>query len=132
MHVTILLDHDLEGRVAFLQAGLAETGWDQALDIEFKRLRDFGLPEDSTDQEIWSYVQQEHLLLITNNRNRDHETSLEAVIERENRSDLLPVLTISEQASLIRPDYRQRVADKLALIIIDLENYLGTGRIFLP
>jgi hypothetical protein len=132
MNVTILLDHDIEGLVVFIQAGLMETGWAQDLNIQFKRLRDANLAEDSTDQEIWRYVQQERLLLVTNNRNRDDETSLEAVIERENRSDSLPVLTISEQARLLDPTYRQRVAEKLASIIIDYENYLGTGRVFLP
>jgi hypothetical protein len=57
MNAIILLDHDLEGRVIFFEAGLRETGWDQ---------------------------------------------------------------------------YRQRVADKLALVVIEIDNYLGTGRVFLP
>jgi len=132
MPLTILLDHDLEGRVVFLEAGLKETGWNQDLNIEFKRLRDLNLAEDSTDQEIWRYVQRERLLFITNNRSRDDETSLEAVIERESKLDSLPVLTISDQDKLILAEYRQKVADKLTLLIIDIEDYLGTGRIFLP
>jgi hypothetical protein len=132
MNVTILLDHDIEGLVVFIEAGLMETGWAQDLNIQFKRLRDANLAEDSSDEEVWRYVQQRRLLLVTNNRNREDDSSLEAVIERENRSDSLPVLTISDQAKLILPEYRRRVADKLASIIIDLENYLGTGRIFLP
>jgi hypothetical protein len=57
MNITILLDHDLEGRAMFFEAGLRETGWDQ---------------------------------------------------------------------------YRQSVADKLALVVIEIDNYLGTGRVFLP
>src|SRR5262249_23289682 len=73
MPLTILLDHDLEGRVVFLEAGLKETGWNQDLNIEFKRLRDLNLAEDSTDQEIWGYVQRERLLFITSNRSRDDE-----------------------------------------------------------
>lgn len=132
MKIAILLDHDLEGRVVFFEAGLRETGWDKDLSIEFKRLRDLNLPEDSTDREIWHYVQRERLLLVTNNRNRDNEDSLQTVVENENTSDSMPVLTISDQTKLIVPEYRQQVVDKLAAVIIDLENYLGTGRIYLP
>lgn len=47
MDITILLDADLEGK-----AELAETGWDQDIVIEFKRLRDFGLSHDTPDQEV--------------------------------------------------------------------------------
>lgn len=39
MKIAILLDHDLEGRQVFLEAALHETGWDNDLNIEFKRLR---------------------------------------------------------------------------------------------
>ena len=31
----MLLDHDLEGQSAFLEAGWRETGWDQDLHLEF-------------------------------------------------------------------------------------------------
>jgi len=57
---------------------------------------------------------------------------LQAVVETQNKPDSLPVLTISDQTRLSIPEYRQQVVDKLAAIIIDLENYLGTGRIYLP
>ena len=132
MKIAILLDHDLEGRQVFLDAALRETGWDKDLNIEFKRLRDLNLREASTDREIWYFVQREHVLLITSNRNRDHEDSLQFVIESESTATSLPVLTIADQNSLMISEYRQRVADKLAAVIIDLDAYLGTGRIYLP
>jgi len=132
MKITILLDHDLEGQVVFLKAGLRETGWDQHLTLEFKRLRDLNLPEDYTDQEIWRYAQQQRLLLLTNNRNKDDATSLQAIIEQENTPAALPVITLSDKDELALADYRLRVISGLAEIIIDLDNYLGTGRIFLP
>src|SRR5712692_10104281 len=53
MQTTILLDHDIEGHAKYLQAGLRETGWDQDLTIEFRRLRDLGLPDDSSDAAFW-------------------------------------------------------------------------------
>lgn len=132
MKIAILLDHDLEGRQVFLEAALHETGWDNDLNIEFKRLRDLNLREDSTDREIWYFVQRERLLLITSNRNRDDADSLQFVVEKESTGSSLPVLTISDQTRLMIPEYRQRVADKLAAVIIDLEAYLGAGRIYLP
>ena len=132
MKITLLLDHDLEGQVLFLEAGWRETGWDQYLHLEFIRLRDLNVPNDVTDQEIWHYVQREQFLLLTNNRNREDETSLEATIERENTPDSLPVLTVSDKDKLVLPAYRQQAAHKLAAVIIDLENYLGVGRVFIP
>jgi len=122
----ILLDHDLEGQVPFLEAGLRETGWDRYLHLEFRRLRDLNVPDNSTDQEIWRYVQHEHFLLLTNNRNREDETSFQATIERENRRDSLPVITVSDKDQLVFPVH------KLATIVIYLENYLGVGRVYIP
>lgn len=132
MKTTILLDHDIEGRAKYLQAGLRETGWDRDLTIEFVFLSDLGLPDDSNDQDIWRFAQQHRLLLITNNRNKEDEASLEATIERENTPDSLPVITLSEANRLVFPDYRQQTAHKLAEVIIYLENYLGVGRIYIP
>lgn len=132
MGITILLDHDLEGTEVFLAAGLQETGWDQLIQFHFKRLRDYGLPDNLSDQEIWRFVQTNQLLLITNNRNDENETSLQATIRRENRPDALPIVTVSDKDSLTLADYRQRVAHSLAAIKIDLDNYLGAGRLFIP
>lgn len=127
----ILLDHDCEGYTVFLVTGLQETGWQSLLAIEFIQLRDLGLSNDASDREIWRRCQEDRLLLITHNRNQDDATSLQATIQRENMSRSLPVLTIPRIERLVLADYRQRVAHRLAEILIDLENYLGAGRIFL-
>ncbi|MEP7336564.1 MAG: ACP S-malonyltransferase [Acidobacteriota bacterium] len=132
MKITVLLDHDIEGQVVYLEAGLADTGWDQLLEIEFIRLRDCGLAENTPDSEVWRYVQEHGLLLITNNRNNRGETSLHATIARENTPDSLPVVTISETDSLRLPDYRLRAAIALVKIIIYPEDFRGTGRTFIP
>ena len=75
MTTTILLDHDVEGHTKYLQASLRDTGWDRDFTIEFVRLRDLELPDDSSDQGIWRFAQQHRLLLLTNNRNQENETS---------------------------------------------------------
>ena len=79
-----------------------------------------------------AFAQQHRLLLITSNRNKEDEVSLEATIERENRPLSLPVITLSRANRLAFPDYRQQAALKLAEIIIYLNNYLGVGRIYIP
>jgi hypothetical protein len=132
MEITILVDHDLEGDDVFLAAGLKETGWDELIRVEFKRLRDYGLPANLPDQDIWRFVQQHRLLLATNNRNSDGETSLQATLQRENQPDSLPIITLSDRDALALADYRQRVAQSLVRIIIDLDDYLGAGRLWVP
>ena len=132
MEITILLDHDLAGNGIFIEQGLKETGWNQLIQVQFNRLRDYGLPDNLPDQEIWRFVQTHRLLLVTNNRNNENETSLQATMRRENTPQSLPVVTISDKDALIQTEYRQRVAQGLARIIIDLDNYLGTGRVFVP
>lgn len=132
MQTTILLDHNLDGHLIFLEAGLKETGWDQILSIEFGRLRDYGLPSDCPDHELWRLAQERQLLLLTHNRNRTDETSLQATIERENGPDSMPVITVADKEALLHSDYRCRVAESLALIIVDLHNYHGVGRVFVP
>lgn len=132
MEITILLDNDLTGNGLFIEEGLRETGWDQLIQFQFRRLRDYGLPANLPDQDIWRFVQAHRLLLVTNNRNDEDETSLQATMQRENTLESMPIVTVSDKDSLIQMDYRQRVAHRLAEIVFDLENYLGTGRLFVP
>lgn len=129
---TILVDNDLSGHLDYLIAAVREAGWEQDLALEFKRLRDCGLPYDCPDQEIWRYAQAQQLLIVTHNRNNKGETSLQATIERENVSSSLPVITISDKEKLKHPDYRRRVMARLIEIILYPEQYLGIGRIFVP
>lgn len=132
MILKILLDHDIEGYAVYLETALQETGWDQYLTIEFIRLRDIGLADDCSDREIWRRIQQDRLLLITHNRNRDGETSLQATIEKETKQDSLPVLTIPNVGRLVQADYRRLAIHKLVEIVLYLENHLGVGRIYIP
>jgi hypothetical protein len=132
MTSTILLDADLEGEAKYLKAGLEETGWDQELTIEFKCLRDFGLPHDTPDDEVWRFMQQHRLWLITNNRNNESEIALQATIERENTPDSLPVITTSDKDSLSEAEYRRKAVTRLVEILIYPEQSLGAGRLYIP
>lgn len=132
MEITILLDNDLVGNGVFIQEGLKGTGWDQLIQFHFKRLRDYGLPANLPDRDVWRFVQTHRLLLVTNNRNDEDDTSLQATMRRENTLASWPIVTVSDKDALPQTDYCQRVAHGLAEIVIDLENYLGAGRLFVP
>lgn len=132
MEITLLLDNDISGHGVFLEQGLKETGWSQLTHFQLKRLGDYGLPVDLPDDQVWRFVQKHRLLLITNNRNGEDEASLQATLGRENTLASLPVITVSDKDALVRSDYRQRVAHRIAEIVIYLENYLGSGRLYAP
>jgi hypothetical protein len=132
MEVTILIDQDLLGFAVFFEEGLKETGWAELIQCQFHQLHDYGLPANLPDQEVWRFVQAERLLLVTNNRNSEDETSLQATMRRENTLESLPIITVSDKEALRQADYRQRVAHRLVEIIFDLENYCGAGRLFVP
>jgi predicted nuclease of predicted toxin-antitoxin system len=128
----ILIDYNLEGDADLLIATLQQDGWTDLLLLEFIHLRDTPLGPEAKDNDIWHYVQTQGMILLTNNRNRDDDTSLQATMERENTSDSLPLLTIANPLRLKESSYRQAVAERLAEILAYLENHLGTGRLYLP
>lgn len=72
------------------------------------------------------------MILLTANRKMEGENSPEQTIQEENTPDSLPVLTISRQEGLKDREYRSRCAERLFEIVFDLNDYLGTGRIFIP
>jgi hypothetical protein len=54
-------------------------------------------------------------------------------IVEENTLASLPVVTVGNADRLLNDgDYRKRCVDSLMAIVLDLETYLGVGRIFIP
>jgi len=72
------------------------------------------------------------MLLLTDNRNRRGEDSLEQTIREENSITSLPVLTLGNVARIVEQAYREQYVVRLVEIVLDLANYLGTGRLFIP
>ncbi len=129
----ILADHNIEGQAAMLWDILITEDWTELLDIELLMFADVGLMTDCSDRTVWRFVQEKGMLLLTNNRNMKGGDSLERTLRDENRADSLPVLTIGDIGSLnINREYRERCAIRIAEIILDLKNYMGTMRIFIP
>ena len=128
----ILLDHHMKKQGILLWATLGSEGWLKLLDIPMLTFNDVGLPIDSNDRDVWRFAQKKQLILLTGNRNKDGEDSLEQTIRNENTPNSLPVITIGIVDRLEESAYREQCAEKLVEIIFDIENYLGVGRIYIP
>jgi hypothetical protein len=133
---TILADANISGHVDTLVARMqAEpwTGFWQGLGLAYRRFEEVGLIASSSDAEIWHRCQSDHLLLITDNRNRQGFDSLEATIRLWNRPDSLPVFTIADVNKFRNSRaYAEQVVERLYDYLLRLETVLGTGRLYLP
>lgn len=129
---TILVDHNMEGQADLLFDMLRVQGWADLLDIHFARFSDIGLDKAATDRAVWRHTQAQRMVLLTANRSMTGPDSLEQTI-REERTDIsLPVLTVSVVERLEETAYREACAERIAEIIVDLELYLGVGRLYIP
>ncbi len=130
--LTILIDHNMEGQAVQLWDTILNTGLIELAPIEFVMFADVKLPENSNDREVWRFVQKSEMLLLTDNRSDNETTSLERTIRNENTATSLPVITVGRLSRLKERRYREQCAERLLEIVSTLENYLGTGRIFIP
>jgi len=92
-----------------------------------------GLAFNTSDAMIWGTCQREGLVLVTGNRNDDGPDSLEATIRNENQPDSLPVITIANTERVLkhRP-YAHTVAERVLEKLIAIDDFRGTGRIYVP
>ncbi len=130
--ISVLLDNDLSGMLDLLGSALQRSGWAELQMLQFVSLSHVGLAYDANDREVWRTAQTRGMILLTGNRNLKDPDSLEQTIREENTSNSLPVITISDPQELINPDYRDRCLNRLVEIVFDLENYLGSARLFIP
>jgi hypothetical protein len=72
------------------------------------------------------------MLLLTDNRNARGPDSLERTLGEENTPTSLPVLTVGTPGRLKELNYRERCADRLMEIVLDLDTYRGVGRVYIP
>ena len=80
----ILADHNLEGQAILLWSTLAAEGWLDLLTLRLMTLRDVGLPNNSSDREVWRWAQAQQMILLTGNRRMKGANSLEQTIREEN------------------------------------------------
>lgn len=130
--MTILVDHHLEGQAALLWGTLSSEGWLFELPLEVVTLSQVGLPVDSNDRLVWQFAQDHQMLLLTGNRRMRGEDSLEQIIREGTTSSSFPVVTIGNVSRMDESAYRQLCAVRLIEIILDVDKYLGTGRLYIP
>jgi hypothetical protein len=131
----ILADRDIEGQVRVLLRLLTSAVWSEVwheLAIHVESFASLGLPENTSDATLWQFCQTQQILLITGNRNKAGPEALEAVIEQNNTPTSLPVLTIGTPPRVLSSrEYAERVATRLLEVLLDVEQYRGTGRLYL-
>ncbi|AHJ29254.1 ACP S-malonyltransferase [Nodularia spumigena CS-584] len=130
--MNFLIDYNLTGDAVLFWGTLAAEGWIELLSIHFFTFKQVELPTDSSDRIVWQFAQANHMILITANRNMKGTDSLEQMIRENNTANSLPILTIGNPDRLDERGYREKCAVRLVDILLDIENYMGAGRIFIP
>jgi predicted nuclease of predicted toxin-antitoxin system len=132
----IMADHDIEGQVRVLLRLLASGAWSEVwheLAVRIETFASLGLAENTSDAALWQFCQTRQIILITGNRNKAGPEALEAVIERNNTPLSLPVLTIGTPPRVLSiRAYAERVATRFLEVLLDVEQYRGTGHLYLP
>ena len=130
--VTFLLDYNLTGQRVLLYGTLAATGWLALLPVQVVTFAEVGLACNANDRDVWRFAQAHGMMLITENRNMKGPHSLEQTIREENTAQSLPVLTIGRVDRLDERQYCERCVNRMLEIALELPDFLGTGRIFIP
>ncbi len=132
----LLADINIQGHVLLLRHILENDYWSEiwtSLAMPIYTFTDVGLSVDASDLLIWQTCQDRELLLLTANRNQEAPDSLEAAIRAGNRPDSWPIFTLADPEHVRHSNaYAQRVAERLLEYLLEIENYRGTGRLYLP
>lgn len=128
-----LVDHNLKGHTLVFFGAIARLGWLDTISIRFVTFAEINLPTDSDDRIVWRLAQKNQMFLLTANRSMKGKDSLEQVMREENTPASLPVITVSDADRLLNDaEYRSRCVESLVKIALDVDNYRGARRIFIP
>jgi len=134
----LLADVNVQGYMPYLRRFLETLDlWDvlSALNIEWAIFPDLQLPPELDDRSVWSRCQHEGWVLLTDNRNEDDETSLQATLKDSWRPGHLPVLTLANKARFeTSAAYAQCVATDIAEVLFGIAHseYRDQPRIYVP
>ena len=130
----IMADHNIEGHFRLLVAIWEREVWREIwleLGFSVESFASLRLAPSISDAELWRACQRHNVVLLTANRNADEPDSLEATIREHNQERNLPVLTLANPTRLLQDrTYTEEVAERILEYLLDLENYRGTGRLF--
>ena len=128
-----LIDYNLNGHSLVLYGAISRSGWLDLVPIEFITFADVELPSNSSDRVVWRFAQKNNMILLAANRSMKEKDSLEKVMREENTANSLPVITISNPDRLLsESNYREKCVENLIEIIINIDIYMGSRRIFIP
>jgi hypothetical protein len=131
--LSILVDHNIEGQSRRLWSTILAEGWLDLMPMRMVTLAAVGLTGDTNDRDVWRFAQAQQMVLLTANRRRKGQDSLEQTLREEYSSTSLPVVTIGNPNRMNNNKaYREQCATRLVGICLGIENYRGIGRIFIP
>ena len=132
----IRADNDSKGQFAVLHALLESHTWGEfwkSLNFDVAKFEDLGLAPTTPDAVVWQACQERQIVLITSNRNAEGPGSLEETLRARNDATSLPVITLADPQRLMESKaYAERTAVRLLEYLMDLENYRGAGRLYIP
>ncbi len=128
----ILADYNLNRQAILFSGSLVVSGLLDLVPIQLMTFEEVGLPADSNDRVVWTFAQINAMLLLTANRNATGEDSLEQVMHEENQPTSFPIITIGDPDRVNESDYRDRCVERLVEIVIDIQDYMGAGQLFIP
>jgi hypothetical protein len=128
-----LIDHNLKGHALVLFGAIASQGWLDIVSIQFVTFAEIELSINSDDRVVWRLAQENQMILLTANRSMKGKNSLEQVMREENTAISLPVITIGNADRLLNDsEYRERCVERLIEIVLNIDDYRGSMRIFIP
>jgi hypothetical protein len=134
--IILLADVNIQGHIEIMVKRMQSEPWLgfwNHLQLSCVSFTEVGLSPTDSDAVIWQRCQERRVFLLTNNRNDDGPDSLEATIRTCNAPQSLPVFTIGDAERLNNErEYSDRVIWGLLEYLLEIDNLLGTGRLFLP
>ena len=136
MATILLADENIQGHVDRLVKRIQSEPWSEFwayLEMSCVSFADIGLNPGDTDAAVWHRCQERRAILITSNRNDDGPDSLENTIRNCNTPQSLPVFTIGDpDRTLAERHYQDKVIWALLERLLEIDNLLGTGRLYIP
>lgn len=132
----LLPDINIAGDVRYLVRRIEQSTWSDIwsyLNVTVESFKKLGLNLDDSDLVLWHACQANNLVFVTANRNDDGPNSLATAIRDFNKPRSLPVLTLANPNRLRKSkQYADKVTERLLDILLYIDDYRGTGRVYLP
>jgi len=112
--MNVLVDRNLEGYA-----------------IRFVMFADVGLEINSSDRLVWQVAQNHQMILLTANRSMK---GLDSLLRNHSDSKHPGIIACPHDCveRLAERDYRERCSLRLFDIILNIDNFRGVGRLFIP